>query len=135
MTQEELQQKYLDYQKYEEHLKKLQDQHTQLDEQLLEIEYIKKSIDELTETDEGKEMLCPMSNGVFVKGKIQKPDHFLVNVGENVVCKKSPEETKQLMDKQKEEMENNKEHLKQEIQNLQANMQELEQHLQKLTQD
>lgn len=134
MSQEQLQQKYFEYQMYEEHVKKLQEQYSQIDEQLLEIEYIKKAIDDLAHVKGGKDMMCPLSNGIFVKANIQKPEHFLVNVGENVICKKTPQQTKELMEKQKKEMESNREQIGEQLESIQKRMHELEQELSNLMQ-
>lgn len=132
---EQLQQKYYEFQVYEEHLKKLKEQFEQIDEQLLEIEYIKNSIDELGDIGNEKDMLCPVTNGIFVKAKVRRPEHFLVNVGDNVVCKKSPEQTKKLLEKQKEELEGSREKVGEKLESLQQRMQELEKELHKLIKD
>ncbi|MFW5991257.1 MAG: prefoldin subunit alpha [Candidatus Nanoarchaeia archaeon] len=132
---EQLQQKYYEFQVYEEHLKKLKEQFEQIDEQLLEIEYIKNSIDELGDIGNEKDMLCPVTNGIFVKAKVRQPEHFLVNVGDNVVCKKSPEQTKKLLEKQKEELEGSREKVGEKLESLQQRMQELEKELHKLIKD
>ncbi|MGM5482481.1 MAG: prefoldin subunit alpha [Nanobdellota archaeon] len=132
MTQQELQQKYYEFQMHEEHLKKYKEQYAQIDDQILEIGYLKKSIDDFIKVESEKKILCPLSNGIFVKAKINKPTDFLVNVGENVICSKSPEETKELLDKQKLELEDNKQHISEQLANIEERMNELEKELKNL---
>ncbi len=98
----------------------------------MEINYIKNSLDELSEIKEGKEILCPLSSGIFVKAKVQKTDEFLVNVGSNVVVKKDLEETKKLMDSQEKELEESRESLTQKYYEIYTGLQELQQELSKM---
>ncbi len=128
----DLQQKYMEFQMYEEQLNNMQKQFDQLEENLLEINYIKNSLDELSKVEKGKEILCPLSSGIFVKGEIKKSDEFLVNVGSNVVVKKNLEETKALMDKQKKELEGSKENLSLKYNEYYSRYQELKDELSKL---
>ncbi len=108
-----LQQKYMEFQMYEDSLGKIQEQLEQLDENLLEINHIKSSLDDISRVNKGENILCPLSSGVFVRAKIEDTSDFLVNVGSNVVVKKNLEETKGLMDSQREEIEESKERLTQ----------------------
>ncbi|MFW6014351.1 MAG: prefoldin subunit alpha [Candidatus Nanoarchaeia archaeon] len=128
----ELQQKYVEYQTYEEHLKDLQKQLQQVDENILEINYIKNSLDEFSQIKEGKEILCPLSSGIFVKANIRKTHEFFVNVGSNVVVGKDLEETKKLMESQEKEIEKTRENLNQKYYEVYTRLQNLQQELSRM---
>ncbi|MFP4403281.1 MAG: prefoldin subunit alpha [Nanoarchaeota archaeon] len=128
-NQQMLQQKYIDYQLLEEQLKKLEEQLNTISDNILELKYIHNSIGEISELEKDKTILCPVSNGIFIKAKIIDSKVFYVNVGNNIVVKKNIEESKKLIDLQKQEMTNSKETLLDNIHNLNEKLVELEQEL------
>ena len=97
-----------------------------VDSSILEIEYLKNSLDELKLVKKDSEILAPMSNGIFVKASIHNVDKLLVNVGNNVVVEKSIEETKVLLDEQAKEMMTMRETLIGQMQKLEDRLMELE---------
>ena len=105
MEQQELQQKYMEYQMLDQNIKQLQQQMETADQQLMGILATLQSIDEFSSLKDGSEMLIPVNNGIFAKAKLTKEDSLLVNVGASVVVDKSIEDTKELIEKQKGEME------------------------------
>lgn len=82
-----------------------------IDSALMELEYIKLNFDELKNTKEGTEILCPASSGIFLKAKIDKTSKLLVNVGNGVVVEKTIEQVKELLDDRINEMGESREHL------------------------
>jgi prefoldin alpha subunit len=124
--EQELSQKYIDYQMLEEQLKNIENQLKLISDNLLEIKYITESIDEISKLEKDRIILSPVSPGIFVKAKIQNPGTFYVNVGNNVVVKKNLEESKELMSIQQNEMKNSKEILLENINILTQKMIQLE---------
>ncbi len=97
-----------------------------VDSSILEIEYLKNSLDELKSVKENSEILAPMSNGIFVKAHVHAVDKLLVNVGGNVIVEKSIEETKELLDEQAKEMMTARDTLIGQMQKIEDRLMELE---------
>ena len=79
-----------------------------IDDGLMEIEYLKSSLDELKSSKKGSDIFAPMSSGIFVKAKLEENEKLLVNVGNNVVVEKTANETKSLLDERISEMNESK---------------------------
>lgn len=95
---------YAEYQAIEQHVKQLQKQLEVLTNQLMEMTATGRSLEELDKTEPGKEILVPLSSGIFVKGNLKNTSELLVNVGANVVVEKDLISAKKLINGQLEEM-------------------------------
>jgi len=93
----EIQEKYMEYQMIAEQIQELQKQIQALSEKQTEVLSVIESLDELKNTKEGKEILFPISSGIFAKAKIQNTYNLLVNVGGNIVVSKDIEGAKKLL--------------------------------------
>lgn len=71
---------------------------------LLEAEYIKNSISDIENVKKGTEILAPLSNGIFIKAKIEDNTKLLINAGKDIVVEKTPAETRELLDVRIKEM-------------------------------
>ena len=71
MKKEKTTQGYMQLQMITDQLNQLHEQFRMVDNQLAELENIKNSVDELQDIKTGSEMLAPISNGIFVKSKLQ----------------------------------------------------------------
>jgi len=100
MNEEELQQKYIEIQMLEQQLKMLQQQMLKIDEQVIEIRLALENLDDLKSTPKGKEILVPLTQGIFLKSELKDNEKLIVNVGANVTVEKTIEETKDLLKKQ-----------------------------------
>jgi len=105
MNEKDLQQKYVEFQMIEEQLKQATEQIQELNNKILELDYLKKSIDEFSELKNGSEILAPISSGIFVKAKILESSKMLVNVGHGTVVEKDIKGTQKLLDQQAVEVE------------------------------
>ena len=105
MDEKDLQKKYQELQTLDQHMKKLNDELTTLENKTTEIESIKQSLEELKKTTKDDEILVPVSNGIFLKAKIQDKEKLLVNVGSDTIVQKTIEETKELVSEQQKELE------------------------------
>lgn len=73
----------------------------EIEAQVQELEMIHDSLQDFSKEDEGKEILVPIVNGIFFKGKITDKSKFLVNIGaKGTVVEMAPEEAKDLILKQ-----------------------------------
>ena len=67
MSDKAIQEKYYEYQVIEEQTKAVSKQIQELADKLLELEYLKISLDEFSELKKGTGILAPISSGIFVK--------------------------------------------------------------------
>jgi prefoldin alpha subunit len=125
-TKDNLNQKYTELQYMEQHLQTLNSQFEQMEERYLEISTLKASIDELSSADKDSEVLVPISNGIFLKAKIEKKDLFLVNAGSNIVVEKNAKSTIELLTEQSEQIANYRNNIYEQIQNITSQMRLIE---------
>jgi prefoldin alpha subunit len=111
----------------------LQQEYTQLqknlqavDQQLVEVDSVQRSLDDFSKLKNGSESLMPLANGIFAKAKIEDTKELLVNVGSNVVVKKSIPETKDLLEQQSKELENYKKEANKQMNEIISKIQELQ---------
>ena len=104
MKQEESTQGYMQLQMITNQLSQLQEQFRIVDNQIVELEIIKNSVDELQDIKTGSEILAPISNGIFIKSKLQDNKNFIVNIGGGVTVTKNQDQLRDFLDKQSNEM-------------------------------
>jgi prefoldin alpha subunit len=68
-------------------------------EQIMELSNFKESLDVLG-VEKEKEMLANLGRGVFVKADRKKDEKLFVDVGAGVIVRKTPEETKKVIEEQ-----------------------------------
>ena len=85
-------------------LSQLQEQFRMVDTQLTELEIIKNSVDELQDIKTGAEILAPISNGIFVKSKLQDNKNFIVNIGGGITVSKNQNQLRIFLDQQSNEI-------------------------------
>jgi prefoldin alpha subunit len=103
--------------------KKLEEQLNIVDSQIKEFYSLKESLDSLKDIKDNK-FLSSLGRGVFVESKVNS-NEFFVNVGNNVVLRKSSEETKEIIDKQIKELNNIKSQILATIENLNLELQNI----------
>ncbi len=133
--QELLQEKYLEYQMIEEQIKKMQEQVLTFKKQIEELGGIMDALQNLAEVKQGKEILVPMSAGIFIKAVVQETKEVLVNVGDNVVVVKKLEDAIQLVKKQQEDILDYREKVAKNTELIIEHGQKLEQEVMKLAQE
>ena len=131
-TQQKAQEMYLELKQIEQQMKQLQKQIEAVEGQVMEILDVAESLDELKNIQEAKEILVPISNGIFAKAIIRSPDRFLVNVGANVVVEKSDLDTKKLVNRQSAELARFREGMARQLEKFAANAGHIEESLNKL---
>jgi len=95
---------YMEFQAIEQNIKQLQRQLDVVTHQLFELASTSQSLDEFKDVGAGKEVLVPLSSGIFAKASIKNTSELLVNVGANIVVKKDVASAKKLVQNQVEEI-------------------------------
>lgn len=102
----EIQEKALQLQMLDEQLKQFE-QHAQLiDEKINELQILIVSLDELKKSKEGSSILTPFGNSVFIKAKLENKSDVWLDIGKNVVVKKSVSEAQEFLSKKLKEFIN-----------------------------
>jgi prefoldin alpha subunit len=130
----ELQSKYYEYQLIAEQLKQLQQQNATLDEQLAELQQALQGLTDLENTKEGKELLMPVSQGIFAKATLKDSKSLIVSVGNNVMVKKTTKDTIAMINDRIDAVSAYKKDTGENQVKLMARARELEAELQKLLQ-
>lgn len=91
-----------EYQQLMSELKYYQELLEQVEASLMNLKKTKEDLEEF-EKEKGNQVLAPIANGVYVEAEIKNKDLF-VNVGSDVVCKKSVSEAIQIIDNQQKEV-------------------------------
>ncbi|MCP3683044.1 MAG: prefoldin subunit alpha [bacterium] len=87
--EEELQQKYMEFQMLGSQLKQLQGQLQTAEEQTVDLRTVMDGLSELKNTKSGGELLAPISEGIFVQGTVNNTSELIINVGADICVKKS----------------------------------------------
>ncbi|MFP4118013.1 MAG: prefoldin subunit alpha, partial [Candidatus Woesearchaeota archaeon] len=83
-----LKEKYETLKRYEEHVRELNKEIGKIQERSSEIELIIQSLETLKSSSKDKDALFPLSNGIFIRGRLNDDDKVLMNVGNNTVVEK-----------------------------------------------
>lgn len=132
MNKEEIQKRYLGLQDFSLQLKQLQEQLANLEAQIFEMQRTKESIEDLEKMKNKKEILIPISNGIYTKAELNSSDKLLVNIGADLMVNKSFEETKKLIDEQIQELGRIINELNLELRNGSLNFQYMQREFQEL---
>lgn len=97
-----------------------------IDSSLMEIEYLKNSLDEFNQIKKGTEIFTPMSNGIFIKSKLEDSSSLLINVGNGVVVEKSVVDAKKLFDSRIDELNKAKEEMLIQMQKIENKLMSME---------
>ena len=107
---------------FQQEAEKINGQINLVNNQILELESLALSIEKLDEGQE--EILASLGKGIFVKSKPLEKELF-VNIGCNVVLKKTAKETIEIINRQVLQLENLKTSLEERIESLDMQFQEL----------
>jgi prefoldin alpha subunit len=122
MDQEKYQQmQILDYQ-----IKQLQKIIEGVDSQLLEMSNTVEALRDFEKLKNNEEILFPIANGIFAKGKLSDNKILRINIGSNVVVEKSIADTIKMMDMQAKDIEEYKSQVMLQLQKFVNMMNELQ---------
>ncbi len=131
-TEMKLREKYTELRLIDQHIRQLQRQLQDLENQILEIMYVQQSLDDLKDVKVGKEILVPVSNGIFAKATLKENNELLVNVGANTVVKKDVDSVKKMLEININEIKKLEQHFLQDLQKLGMQATEIEREMSSL---
>ncbi len=130
-----LQQRYIEYQMLEQQIRQMQQQLEKLEVQTAEVATVTQSLEDISKTKDGSEVLVPVSGGIFFKAAMKQSNEFLVNVGSGIVVKKDLDGTKKLLAQQEKELDGYKEHIASQLAESIIKYQELEKELKEIMEE
>ncbi len=101
---EEIQQKYMQFQLMQQQLEQVGKHLEMLQEQNAELNLSLEAIRELEKAPLNNEFLAPIANGIFVKGELKDNKKMIVNVGSGVTVEKTAAEILELLQNQRREL-------------------------------
>ena len=126
------QEMYMQFQMIDQQIKQLERQLEIVTHQLMELSTTSSSLDDFEKVSVGKEVLVPLSAGIFAKASLKETSKLLVNVGANVVVTKDVPSTKKLIQRQIDEIRNIHNQLMSEMDKLTGHAAQLEMQLQEI---
>lgn len=105
MTEEQLQQKYLQLQLVDQQAKQLQQQILTLEHQILEFKTIEESLNNISKTKNNTSLYSPLGLGMFIQAELKNNKEILMNVGSKTIVKKTIPEANDLLKKQTKQIE------------------------------
>ena len=97
---QELQEKYIELQILDQTIKQIQQQLSILDQQLFELQRLNENIEEISKVNLNSDILTPLGAGVFIKTQLKENQEVFMNVGSNVITKKTIAESKKIIDEE-----------------------------------
>ena len=83
------------------------------------------AISELSPASDGKDVMVPLTESVYVPGKIREPSKFLVEIGTGFYAEKSSKDTTAFLDRKLKIVDVNSENIAKAVQATQQNLQSL----------
>ena len=102
--EKKVQEMYMEFQALDQRIKQIQKHLEVLTNQIMEMTGTGNSLDEINKMKKDRELLVPLSSGIFAKATLSDTTDLLVNVGANVVVTKNIASAKKLINGQVEEM-------------------------------
>ena len=103
--EKELQQKYLQFQMYQQQIEQISEQLELLTQRLSELEVSQDALKEFSEIKQGNEILANIAPGVFVKAELKDNSRAIVSVGADIAVEKSPQQIVEMLEEQKNELQ------------------------------
>ncbi len=120
-----------EFQELYEYYRVLKANYEELIKNLMELELLKRFIEELKEIKDGSGYVN-LGGGVFIKAKILDTENLLVNVGNNIYIEKKREEVLNILNQQINQLENQKKELEKELEEVGRQLAEIQIKLEEL---
>lgn len=88
----------------QQQISEIENQINQIEAKKTDLQVVFDSISDL-QKERGSEILVPIGSGVLAKAKLEDEKNFLVNVGANIVVKKTAKETQDAVKQQMDELD------------------------------
>lgn len=112
-------------QQEESRLQALSGRHAQLRAAAARLNASQSAVSELSPASEGKEVMVPLTESVYVPGKIRDPNRLLVEIGTGFYVEKSSKETVSFLDRKMKLCDTNSENVVKIIQVTQQNLESI----------
>ncbi|HDI03185.1 MAG TPA: prefoldin subunit alpha [Candidatus Pacearchaeota archaeon] len=99
----EMEKKLVELSVLDSRMKELEQALTLVEKNIAELQQSKQTLEEIKKLKKGNEMLSLVGFGIFAKTGLLDNEKVLINVGSNVVCKKSIDEARKLIEKKLEQ--------------------------------
>lgn len=113
--EKEMQELYINLQLLTNAIKQLQKQIQLLEEQFINMQVVKSSLDELSEVKVNSPILVPVAEGIFCSASLEDNKELLMNIGGNIAVKKSIPDAKEYIDERLKELEKNREEMTEQL--------------------
>jgi prefoldin alpha subunit len=102
MAQEEdMQQKYMQFQFLQQQMEEINQHLELLNQNLAELDISINAVKEIENTKPDTEILAPIANGIFLKAELKDNQKMIVNVGSDITVEKTPQQVVVLLEEQK----------------------------------
>ena len=102
--QQELQQKFMQFQMLQKHIEQISEHLQMFAQQAEEIEMSASSLQELGNVKNDTEILCPVTNGIFLKAVLKDNQKLLVNVGADTTVEKTIPQVVEMLGEQRKKV-------------------------------
>ena len=135
MSEEQINRKKMEFQMLMQQISMVQSQLEAISSQVLELNMLVESLDEIEKTETGTEILIPLGAGIFTHANISNPKEVIMNVGSRVTVPKTTQEAKETVITQVKELEKIMVHLEGEFRSSNIKAQQFQQELQSLMEE
>ena len=132
MNEQKIKEKYYEYQMTVQQIQQLQQNISNLEKHIIELNKIDDNIETITKIKTNEDALIPMGNGLFIKGTIKDTSKFVMNVGSGVCVEKTSEEAKETVKKQLTEVNTLTDNMRIQVEELIETIQQLQEEIEKL---
>ena len=101
--EDQMKEKYMQFQMLQQQMEQVSQHLEMFNQQLGDIDISINAVKELGGAKEDNELLAPIADGIFFKGKLTDNQKLVVNVGSNVTVERTIPEVIKLLEQQKEE--------------------------------
>lgn len=108
---------------FQQQAEQLEEKINIINQQIVEIENLKSALDKIENNRAGK-IFANIGKGIFVDAEL-KSKELLVNIGNGIVVKKSPKETKEVIDRQVGQLSEIKNQLLEQLEEINLQLQHL----------
>ena len=102
---QEMQQKHSEVQLMNEQINQMQQRINMINQQVLQLKDIVSNLEEFKKAKKDSKLMFSVGPGVYAEGEL-KEDNLIVNVGSNILVKKSVPDTIEIIKEQVKELEN-----------------------------
>lgn len=105
VSSEQLQQKYLQFQLYQQQIEKVSQQLEVFTQQFADLEVSQEALEKLKTLPLDNEILALLAPGIFIKASLKDNRNLIINVGANLTVEKTPAQVLEMLESQKRELE------------------------------